>query len=137
MDPGYRIVEIFGVSLRLVDDFFPVPLVDIDRMQIVDLFVFPYGIHIGIQTVSLIEDIVMKGHAFPFGQRVNDHALLIDERGREVDRLCLAVQVIIETCAFQNEEGSGYPFQVESFRKLFFKCLFDETDRGLCLVQVQ
>ena len=47
---------------------------------------------------------------------MNDHALLIDERSREVDRLCLAVQVIIETCAFQNEEGSGYPFQVESFR---------------------
>ena len=51
---------------------FPVPLIHVDGMQIVQLFVRADGVHIGVNAVTSFNFVVGQGEAFPFGQGMHD-----------------------------------------------------------------
>ena len=80
------------------DDSLPVPLVDIERMEIVQLLVGTDGIHIGINAIPRLNLILGKRQTLPFGQRMNDLGLCIAEiLDGERHRTLHAIQVIIDT----------------------------------------
>ena len=53
------------------DDLLPVPLVYIDRVGVVHLFVPADGVHIGKQALAYIELVFLQRKTLPLGQRVN------------------------------------------------------------------
>ena len=57
-------------TVFLFDNFFPVPLVYINGMDIVHFFVAADGAHIGIKTFSYMEAVFFQCVTFPFCKRV-------------------------------------------------------------------
>ena len=60
------------VALVFANDFFPVPLVYIYRMNIVQVFISTDRDHVGIETLTLGKAVFFQGISFPFGQGVYD-----------------------------------------------------------------
>ena len=65
---AYRPAEVFRRPFTLGDDLFPVPLVDVQRMQIIQLLITADGVHIGVQPGSGFKTVIMQRLAFPFGE---------------------------------------------------------------------
>ena len=56
------------VPLLRRDDLFPVPLIHIDRVEVVKRFIPPDSVHICIQSLAGVESVAMERIALPFGQ---------------------------------------------------------------------
>ena len=68
------------------DDLFPVPLVHIDAVQVVQFFIAADGVHVGDKALAGAEAILVQGIALPFCQAVNDLGLLVQAGNIERDR---------------------------------------------------
>ena len=72
-DLQHGFLQIFDIALLARDDFLPVPLVDIDGVEVVQhLFVAADGVHVGIKPVPGVKIIAIQRHALPFGERMHD-----------------------------------------------------------------
>ncbi len=100
------------------NDFFPIPLVNIDGMDVVGLFVAADCAHIRIEAFSIGKSVFLQGEPFPFGQRMHDFRggiiLLFDA---EYDRAFHAVQIIVQTGSRVNEQRCGNTQQMQAFRQ--------------------
>ena len=56
------------VPLLRRDDLFRVPLIHIDRVEVVKRFIPPDSVHICIQSLAGVESVAMERIALPFGQ---------------------------------------------------------------------
>ncbi len=68
----YCIAQCFFVSVLFGNDLFPVPLIDINGMDIIGILIPADRIHIGVQSFSDREAILSECHTFPFGKRMYD-----------------------------------------------------------------
>ena len=86
-------------------------------MKIVQVFVAPDGIHVGIQSVACRDAVGGEFHPFPFGERVDHfgHAVA-HTMNREPDGTFDTVQVVIDTGAREDEQGSRHAAQVKRLR---------------------
>ena len=57
------------------DDRFPVPLVNIKRMKVIQLLIGTDSIHIGIDTIARLNGIISQRQSFPLCQRVHNLSL--------------------------------------------------------------
>ena len=91
-------------------------------MQVVQVFVAPDGIHVGVQSVAGRDAVGGELHPFPFGERVDHfgHAVA-HTMDRESDGAFDTVQVIIDTCAREDEQGSRHAAQVKRLRQLLLE----------------
>ena len=72
VDGSYGLFQIVKCAVFLADGFFPVPLVDVERVDVVKILECADGVHVGIEAVAGGYVIGSEFVTFPFGQRV-DH----------------------------------------------------------------
>ena len=54
------------------DDLFPVPLVDIDGVQVVEILIAADRVHIGVDAMSRLDAVLTERHSLPFCKRLYD-----------------------------------------------------------------
>ena len=140
----YRIVygrncflEIIFASLFFGDHLFPVPLIHIHGVEVVELFIAPYGVHVGIYAVSRLYSVFSQSHSLPFGQRLHyfDFEFIYVFKC-EVDSSFHTVQVIVESSIGVYEQRSRNSPQVEAVSQLLLEIVFDFLDSSLTFHQV-
>ena len=89
------------------NDLLPIPLVNVNGVDVVQLLIPANGVHVGVQAVAHGKMVPLQGQTLPFGQRM--HHLGIGPYGGNVKghRPLVAVQVVIQAGAFCDEQGSG------------------------------
>ena len=93
---------LFQVSLRAVlaqDDLFPVPLVHINRVQIVQRLVAANGVHIRHKPVAGEKVVLVQRKALPFRQRVHHLGGRLHRRDIERHRALHTCLLYTSTCA--------------------------------------
>ena len=115
----------------------PVPLVNIDAVQVVQLLITADGVHIGHKALTGAIAVLVQGIAFPFGKAVYDLGLLIQAGNIERNGALHTVQVIIQTASLHNKEGSRDALEMQCHAKLFLKDRFDKADGLLGVIQPQ
>ena len=136
-DGAHRVLEEVHCAVPGGDDLLPVPLVHIDRVDIVGQLVPADGVHVGVESLAHGELVAVEGHALPLGQGV-DH-LGVPGGGGDVkgDRALHAVQVVIEAGGGLYKQGGGYPAQVEGSAQTVFKQPLQKADGLLRIIQVE
>ena len=77
IDPFHYILQKCKRTLLTGNHCFPVPLVNIERVEIVKLLVCSDGIHVGIYAISRIYLVFCKRHTLPLSQRMNNLCLSV------------------------------------------------------------
>ena len=55
-------------TLILINNLFPVPLIDIDGVQVIQILVTADGVHVGIEAFTQRESVIMQSLTLPFCQ---------------------------------------------------------------------
>ena len=119
---GFEAVEraLCGGDYRL-----PVPLVNIQRVQVVKLFVGPYGVHVGVYAVVRLYGVVGKGEPFPFRQRVYNLRLGVAEVfDGERHGAFHTVQVVVYAESLEHEQRCRDAAQPQLGRQVGLEELF-------------
>ena len=135
-DAANGILQIIQRTVFPGDDLFPVPLVYIDGMQVIQhFFIAADSIHIGIQSFAHVKIIIFQGKAFPFGQGMDDLEFGA-AHGRDVkgNGALITVEVIIEAAVCGDEQRCGNAFEIESCTQMPLKCLLDQFDGTLRII---
>ena len=112
LDGFHRLVDRFDgrfqevqVALFGAHRAFPVPLVDVERVDVVQLLVGADGVHVGVKTVSGGDLVGSELHAFPLGQRVHHLGPAVAQiADRERHGALHAVQVVVDARARKDEQ---------------------------------
>ena len=96
-DGARRPLKIGKRALFPCDDLLPVPLIHIDRMEIVERLVAANGVHVRIQSAPLAEAIPVQRIALPLCERVNDLRFRSDSRNVKRYGALIAVQIVVQT----------------------------------------
>ena len=119
-------------TVRLADHHLPVPLINIARVQIIEIFVSSDRVHIRIKAFSRFKSVSFECRPLPFREGLDD---LIGLSGHcfdiELDRPLNTVQVIIQTGGLIDEQRSRYALQVHLAPELLLERIADELDRIL------
>ena len=131
------VLQVFRRPVRLFNHLFPVPLVNVYRMEIVHFLVTTDGVHIRIYSFACGKTVVVERHALPFRKRMNNCRLRACFFYAEGYGTFNTVEVVIQSGLRLYEQRSGYPAQIERIAQLFFKNSVDHTDSGLCFVNAE
>ena len=130
--------QIFLGALFLGDDLFPVPLVHIDRVQVVQLLVPADGIHIGIQTATGLKAVFTQRPALPLCQRLDDLDFVFGHIQQvKLHRALHAGQVVVKTALQGDEQRGRDPFQVQSHGQIPLEIILDHLNSFLGLTHAQ
>ena len=77
-DGAHRRIQKVGAAVLAGDDLLPIPLVDVDGVEIVERLVAADGVHIGIQPFVHLKAVLFERQPLPFGEGVHDLPLLAD-----------------------------------------------------------
>ena len=120
------------------DDGLPVPLVYIERVQIVQFLVGTDGIHVGIDAIAALYLILGQRQSLPLGQRVNHLgtgiAQILDGEG---DSTLHAIQIVVDAQPLQHKEGGRHTTQTQFSAEVSLKKLFYQFDTLLRLTHVE
>ena len=112
IDRFYNLLQILNVALLGKDDTFPVPLVNIDGVDVVQFFVCAYGIHVGIDAIAGFYALGGKRQPFPFSQRVYDLSFFVLKVFNGEGYCPLnAVKVIVDAHTLEYKQWSGCSVQ--------------------------
>ena len=136
-DLAHGILQRFGAPLFAGDDLLPVPLVDVDRVEIVEHLVTADGVHIGVKPGAGREAVARERETLPFRQRVDDLHVGAEVEDIELHRPFDAVEVVVEAGLGLYEEGRGHTRQFEAARELPLKGVLRQLDGDLSLHNVQ
>lgn len=70
-DALHCLLQMLQRTLLRRNHFFPVPLIHINGVEIVEIFIPPDGVHIRDNSAAHIKTIAVQRRAFPFGQRMH------------------------------------------------------------------
>ncbi|CDC71191.1 unknown [Oscillibacter sp. CAG:155] len=127
----HGVLKIPHVAVGRVNMFFPVPLIHVNGVEVVHLFIPADGVHIGIKAGAGLELITLEGQTLPLGQRVYHLPLGAHIGDVEGDRALHTVQVIVQTGLAVHEKGSRDPVQVEPDREAVLKLAVDQLNGPL------
>ena len=136
-DVAHGALEIVHGAVFSGDDLFPVPLVNVDRVEVVDLLVTPDGVHIGKQALADVELVALQRQPLPLGQRMHDLRLRADVRDVEADRALIAVQIVVQAGSLLHEQRRGYAAQIQRVGQIRLEIALDEFNGALQLVDGQ
>jgi hypothetical protein len=122
-------------SVLRADHAFPIPLIDIERVQVVEDLVGPDRVHVRVEPLARRKPIVGERHAFPFGQRLHDLPLFLHRLDRETRGLLDAIQVIVDPGVAQHDERRRHPGEIEGPGQISLEQILDEFDGFLALAQ--
>ena len=81
-------------------------------MQIAQLLIGPYGVHVGVYAISFRHFMVGQREAFPFGQRVHHFRLGVAKIFyRKSDGAFRTAQIVIDAQSAQHKEGPCHAAQ--------------------------
>ena len=93
-----------------VDDLFPVPLVHINGVNVIEVFVRPEGVHIGVYSPARADTHFGEFQPFPLRKRMHDLGPAVRQRlYRERHRTFHTVQVIVYAGARQDNHRRSHP----------------------------
>ena len=139
-DGAHSVLQVFLSAGFAGDDLFPVPLIHIHRMQLIQLFVPADGVHVRIQAGIRCKTEAAQCLAFPLGQAVHHLCTLFQfGNGGNVkgDRAFHAVQVVVQSGGGVHEQGSGGPGQPKLAGQVCGEALLDHANGTLRLVKAQ
>ena len=136
-DVAHGAAKIALAAVLARNDLFPVPLIDVDGMEIVGLFVAPDGVHVGEEALSGVELIALQGQTLPFGKRMDNLRLRTDVGDVEADGALIAVEIVVEAGALLDKQRCGYAAQIECIAQIDLKIAFDEFNCTLQFVDRQ
>ena len=136
-DLPHRVLQGIQVAGLRGDDPLPVPLIHVDGMQVVQLFIPADGVHIGIDALARVKIVAEQGHALPLGQRL--HHLRVHARRRNIkaDRAFHAVQVIVQAGGGFHKQRRGHALQIQRLGQMILKSTLDQADGGLGFIKAQ
>jgi len=130
-----RELEIVPRAVLREDNFFPVPLVDVDRVQIVKLvLVAADGVHVRIQSLAGEEAVALERKALPLCQRLHDLRLCLRAQDIERYRALIAVEVVVQTGLFIDEQRRGNAVQVKLRAEVLLKKTLEQAYRFLRII---
>ena len=114
-------MEVTQVPVLLSDDLFPVPLVHIGGVEVVQVLVPADGVHVGVEALAHLELVALQSQALPLGQGVDHlggafHAVDVEGHGA-----LHAVQVVVEAGGGGHKQGGGHPVQTQGAGQLVLK----------------
>ena len=136
-DVAHAALEVRLVAVLAGDDLLPVPLVDVNRVEVVHLFVAPDGVHIGEQALADVELVALEGQPLPLGERMDDLRVDADIGNVERDGALDTVEVVIEAGIFIDEQRCGHTAQIERIAQIHLKIALDELDCPLQLIDAE
>ena len=123
---------------RLNGDGLPVPLINIQRMEVIEFLVGTDGIHIGIDTIARLYLVLCQRETLPFSQRVHHLGLGVAQiLDGETHRSLHTIQVVINAQSLQHEERCRHAAQPQLRRKVLLKEILDQFDTLLRLFCVE
>ena len=131
-------LEVGLVALCAGDDLFPVPLIDVDGVEVVGLLIAADGVHVRVEAAAGRVAVLAEGEALPLGQRLHHldlHAgIVVAVEGH----LALhAAEVVVEAGVPAHEQRRGHARQIERGGKLLLKAVLEYLDRLLRFQQRQ
>ena len=136
-DVAHGALEIVNVAVLGGDDLLPVPLVHVDGVEVIDLFVAADGVHIGKQTLADVELIALERETLPLGQRLHHLRIRTNVGNVKSDRTLHAVQVVVQTGVFLHEQRGGDPAQIQCIAQIDLEVTLDEFDGALHFINRQ
>ena len=136
-DAAHHVFQVGLVAVLHGDDLFPVPLIHIDGVEVVQLLVPADGVHIAVQTLAHMEIVVLQCLPLPLCQRL--HHLCLDAAVLDVKgHLALhAVQVVIQAGGSLQKQRCGHAVQIQRGAQGIGKQPLHRADGALGVVQVQ
>ena len=132
------ILQKLQVPLSLLHHHLPVPLVHIERVQVVQFLIGTNGIHVGIYSVSRLHMVVGKRHPLPFCERMHHlrrgvaHILY-----RETHGALHSVQVVVDAESLHNEQRRRNASQLQFRGKVHLEEFLYHLDSMLRLFHVE
>ena len=119
------------------DDLLPVPLVHVDGVDIVCVFVAADGHHVGVKPLSNAETVFAEGVALPFRKGVNDLCHLPGFLYVKRYRALHSVEVVVKSRLGADKEGGGDAAQVQPLCEEILKEVLYGLDGDLGLMKIQ
>ena len=117
-------------------DFFPVPLIHVDGVDIVRNLIPAYGAHISIEAFAGLEAVFFQREAFPFGQRLYDLGfVIILFLDAESYGTLNPVQVIVQAGSRVYKKRRRYTQQVQPFCQQRLKEVLYRLNADLGIVE--
>ena len=136
-DGAHRVLEVGLVPVPGGQHLFPVPLVHVHGVEVVQLLVPADGVHVGIQPLAHGKLVAVQGQPLPFCQRV-DHLRVPPGIGNvKGHRPLHAVQVVVQAGGRLHEQGRGHPAEVEGAAQIVLKQALQKADGLLGIIEVQ
>ncbi len=108
IDAAYHILQKGDGAVTFFDDSLPVPLIDIERVEVVHLLVGADSVHVGVDAAARLYVVFCQCESFPLCQRVHDLSLRFAHvLDRKSHRTLHTVEVIVDTQPLQDKERSG------------------------------
>ena len=124
---------IFGTNHAL-----PVPLIDVEGMDVAQLLVGADGVHVSVDAVAGLHVILGKGQALPLGQRVHHFGACVAEVfDREIHSAFFTAEVVIDAQTAQHKQRGGDATEAQCRGKIVGKKLFDNFNALLRGVHVE
>ena len=128
-DGFYCVFEGFEMTILLEDNALPIPLIDIERVQVVEFLVRADRIHVRVESFARLDSEIGQGLSLPFGQRL-DHfdPGLPEGRGAEAHRAFDAVEIIVQAGAGFDDQRRRHPPKVEGAGQALLEDVLDRLD---------
>ena len=134
----HHVFQEYQAAVFLLDHSLPIPLVNIQRVEIIEFFVSTNSIHIGIDAISRFYFIFSQCQSLPFCQRMNHFRFSISQIfDRESYRTFHSIEIIINTQTFQYEKRSSHTTQTKFCGKICLKELLNQFDSHFGLAHIK
>ena len=121
-----------GVEVSLISgyDTFPVPLINIGAVIVVQEIVLSYGTHVRADAFAFLTQELLEGKAFPFGGCLNNlgfNAFIKTQTAWKVDWRTgsIAVQVVVHPAVLIHNQRDLNHLQIEVLAQVLFNKVFD------------
>ena len=105
VDPCHDALEEVQVPLAVCHHALPVPLVNVNGMDVVYVIIRTDGVHVRVKTCSRLKAMVGQSHPLPFGKALHYlHGGLIHVSHIEPDRTLNTVEVIVDSAVRLDEK---------------------------------
>ncbi len=122
VDAAHHGLQITYIPVFGLHDALPIPLIDIEGMDVVKFFIATDGIHVGVESIAWLDVVLSEHDPFPLGKGMHYFRhLIIHILDREMYGTFHSAEVVVETESAKHEEGCGDTAQTECSGKILLE----------------